>query len=75
MGCLAILEDDLELGSINLITLGLTSVDTIRKNNIKKNIISFNDSVATSASSFFRILYLDMVFFLEMIKNKRRLSF
>jgi hypothetical protein len=55
------LADDLEFGSISLITFGLTSVDTIRKKSIRKNIISFSDSVATSASSFLRILYLDIV--------------
>jgi hypothetical protein len=36
------------LGSSNLITFGLTRVDVIRKNNIKKNMMSFSEAVATS---------------------------
>lgn len=70
MGCFAILDDDFELGSDNLITLGFTNVETIKKNNIKKNIMSFNDSVATSASSFFLKRYRLMVKTLKIINYR-----
>jgi hypothetical protein len=41
---------DFALGKFTLIALGLTMVDKIRKNNSKKNMMSFNASVLTSAS-------------------------
>jgi hypothetical protein len=37
-----------DCGKTNFNALGVASVETMRKNNIKKNIISFIDDVATS---------------------------
>jgi hypothetical protein len=39
------------LGNVILITLGLAKVEAIRKNNIKKNMMSFIAEDSTSASS------------------------
>jgi hypothetical protein len=49
MYCLLVFSLDFAFGKVILITLGLAKVDIIRKNNNKKNIISLNDEVATSA--------------------------
>ena len=43
----------LELGKVSLTTFGLSSVDIMRKNNIRKNMMSFIEEVATSAVIFF----------------------
>jgi hypothetical protein len=49
MYCLFVFSLALAFGNVIFITLGLAKVDIIRKNNNKKNIISLNDEVATSA--------------------------
>jgi hypothetical protein len=43
------------LGNMILMTLGLAKVLAIKKNNIKKNMISFIDEASTSASSRLRL--------------------
>ena len=47
MGCFITCLLLLALGSKSLITLGLTIVDTIRKNSIRKNMMSFIELVST----------------------------
>jgi hypothetical protein len=49
MYCLLVFSFDFAFGKVIFITLGLANVDIIKKNNNKKNIISLNEEVATSA--------------------------
>jgi hypothetical protein len=52
------LETDCPLdafGNNSLITLGFTTEDAIRKNNIKKNIMSFIEAVLTSGAILCRL--------------------
>ena len=52
IGCLLTSCDDLDdLGKSNFITFGFPKVDIIKKNNSKKNMMSFNDAVDISASN------------------------
>jgi hypothetical protein len=46
--CLFSVCEACDLGNNTLITFGLPSVDTIRKNNKRKNMISFSEEVLTS---------------------------
>ena len=49
MYCLFVFSLDFAFGNVIFITLGFAKVEIIKKNNNKKNIISLNDDVATSA--------------------------
>src|SRR6218665_1123182 len=52
IGCLLTSCVDLDdFGKSNFITFGFPKVDIIRKNNSRKNMMSFNDAVDTSASN------------------------
>ena len=56
---------DFEVGKSTFITFGLANVETIRKNNSKKNIISFNEEVETSG---LKCLFL-LIFILKCFKE------
>src|SRR5690349_291143 len=58
-GCFVTVCCARDFGNKTLITLGFATVETIRKNNNKKNIMSFNDDVATSASNL--LLFLSFI--------------
>src|ERR1035437_9852170 len=60
----------LALGLETLITLGLASVDTIRKNNNRMNKISFNAPVCTSGC---RLNLLLIFIFITRIKSNSKL--
>ena len=62
------LEED--FGNISLITLGLANVATKRKNNNRKNMISFNDPVATSGWNASLFLSFISVVFYQVDKLK-----
>src|SRR4051812_5855834 len=60
--CLSMVELELEFGSVSFSTLGLARVETMRKNSRRKNMMSFNDSVLTSAASLcLRLIFMSAV--------------
>jgi hypothetical protein len=49
ISCLLVFSLVLDFGKVILITFGFANVEIIKKNKSKKNMISLNDEVATSA--------------------------
>jgi hypothetical protein len=49
ISCLFVFSLVFDFGNVILITFGFAKVDMIKKNNNRKNIMSLNEDVATSA--------------------------